>query len=247
MSFRNWSAGLLFLASNAAAQGTTHDVSVFSFSYAPKTLTIQPGDTVRWTNAGGSHNVQADDGSFGNTVSSSAWSFSHVFNTPGEFGYHCAPHGSPGFGMFGTVRVEGTASTFAISPGITGTWFNPATPGQGFELEIVPAANLLVFGWFTWSSTTPGAHDWLSGLGTIAGDSVTVDLQRSSGGRFNDPAPVTTASVGSATFQFTSCENGTVTFNRTDIGQSGTFPIQRLTPTPGNCTPATRKTILDSQ
>lgn len=236
MSLRTCVVGLLMLTSIATAQAATHQVQVFSFGYTPKTLTIAPGDTVVWNNTGGSHNVQADDGSFANAVSSSNWTFSRVFNTPGDIGYHCSPHGSPGFGMFGTVRVVGAPAAIAINPGITGTWSNPATPGQGFELEIVPSANIMVFGWFTWSSTTPGAHDWLSGLGTISGDSVTVDLQRSSGGRFNDPTPVTTASVGSATFRFTSCQSGSVTFNRTDNGQSGTIPIQRLTPVPSNCT-----------
>ncbi len=238
MSLRTCVACLLMLASIATAEAATHQVQVFSFGYTPKTLTIAPGDTVVWNNTGGSHNVAADDGSFGNAVSSSAWTFSRVFNSPGQFGYHCTPHGSPGVAMFGTVRVEGATATIAINPGITGTWFNPATPGQGFELEVVQAANGIAFGWFTWSATTPGAHDWLSGFAPILIDSATADLQRSSGGRFNDPTPVTTASVGSATFRFTSCQNGTVTFNRTDNGQSGTIPIQRLTPVPSNCTAA---------
>ena len=239
MSVRACFAFLLMLASVATAQAATHQVQVFSFGYTPKNLTIAPGDTVVWNNTGGSHNVQADDGSFSNgQVSSSAWTFSRVFNTPGEIGYFCTPHGGPGgVGMSGKVNVVG-APPFAISPGITGTWSNPATPGQGFELEVVTSSNIMVFGWFTWSATTAGVHDWLSGLGTIAGNSVTVDLQRSSGGRFNDPTPVTTASVGTATFRFTNCQSGTVTFNRTDNGQSGTIPIQRLTPVPSNCTAA---------
>jgi plastocyanin len=77
-----------------------------SFSYSPQEVHIHPGDMVTWTNAGGVHSVNADDGSFGNALDGSAWSFSHTFSAVGRVGYHCQAHGSPGFGMFGTVVVE---------------------------------------------------------------------------------------------------------------------------------------------
>lgn len=228
-------AGLL-LASNAAA--ATHQVQVFSFGYQPKFLEIQPGDTVVWTNTGGSHNVVADDGSFTNgPVSASAWTFSRTFTQPGEIGYYCAPHGSPGEGMFGKITVQGTTPTaFPINYGISGTWYNAATTGQGFFIEIVPSLNLMVFSWFTWSNSTAGDHDWLTGIGPISVDQAVVGLQRTSGGRFNDPTPVSNAQVGSATVRFTDCNNGTVTFQRSDNGTSGTIPITRLTTTPAACT-----------
>jgi plastocyanin len=227
-------AGLL-LAANALA--ATHEVQVFSFDFAPKELQIQPGDTVIWRNSGGSHNVFADDGSFGNQVSASAWSFSRTFTQPGAVGYHCQPHGGPGVGMFGTITVAGgTTPGFPINYGIGGTWYNPATSGQGFFIEIVPSLNLMVFSWFTWSSTTTGTHDWLTGIGPITTDQAVVALQRTSGGRFNDPAPVTNAQVGSATVRFTDCNHGSVTFQRSDNNTSGTIPITRLTTTPAACT-----------
>ena len=47
------------------------------------------------------------------------------------------------------------------------------------------------------------------------------------------------AAIGSATFRFTDCSHGTVTFQRTDTGESGTIPIQRLTPVPAACTAPT--------
>lgn len=240
MSLRRWGAGILILALISGAQAATHEVSVFSFSFAPKTLTIQPGDTVRWTNAGGSHNVVADDGSFTNGAPSpSAWTFSRVFNTSGDFGYFCSPHGSPGSGMFGTIRVAGTTPPpFVINYGTGGTWYNAATSGQGFFVEVVPSLNLMVVAWFTWTNT-PGVHDWITAIGPISGDSATLDLQRSTGGKFNDPTTVATASVGTATARFTSCSNGTITFQRNDLGLSGTIPITRLTVTPAACTTPT--------
>jgi plastocyanin len=218
----------------------THDVQVISFRFQPDRLVIQPGDTVRWTNTGGAHNVVADDGSFSNQISSAAWTFSRTFTTPGEVGYYCAPHGGPdGQGMAGTIVVQGSGATpFAINYGIGGTWYNPATSGQGIFIEIVPTLNLMVFSWFTWSSTATGDHDWLTGVGPITTDQAIVNLQRSTGGRFNDPAPVVTGSVGSATVRFTDCNNGTVAFTRSDNGTSGTIPITRLTTTPVACTAA---------
>jgi plastocyanin len=221
-------------------EAATHIVQVISFRFEPQELTIQPGDTVVWRNTGGNHNVVADDSSFGSgRPSAGAWEYSYRFEDPGEFGYYCAPHGGRGGeGMAGKVLVAGPAApSFAIIPGIGGTWNSPGIPGQGFLLEVVPALDSLVLGWFTWSATTPGTHDWISAIGPISGDSATVDLQRSSGGSFNDQTAVSASSVGSATFRFTDCSTGSVSFTRSDIGQSGTIPIRRLTPVPANCTP----------
>ncbi|MDZ4811167.1 MAG: plastocyanin/azurin family copper-binding protein [Pseudomonadota bacterium] len=91
-------------------------------AFNPQTLTIQPGDTVRFANLGGYHNVMADDGSFrcargcdndgngGNgSASTQIWSATVAFPDPGQFGYFCEPHGSPGEGMYGTIIVQGPA------------------------------------------------------------------------------------------------------------------------------------------
>ncbi len=87
-------------------------------TFSPATRTVRVGDTVTWRNAGGLHNVVADDGSFrcatgcdgvggGNgEPSSSAWSFSRTFTTPGNVNYFCEVHGAPGGrGMAGTIQV----------------------------------------------------------------------------------------------------------------------------------------------
>jgi hypothetical protein len=64
------------------------------------------GDSVRWTNVSGIHNVFADDGTFtSGSPAAAPWTFVHEFTAAGTFGYHCQPHGSPGNGQFGTVLV----------------------------------------------------------------------------------------------------------------------------------------------
>ena len=90
-------------------------------TFQPRDLTIAVGDTVTWSNNGGFHNVRADDNSFrcangcdalggdGN-ASAVGWSFTLTFNDPGLIAYFCEVHGSAGgFGMSGTVAVEGDA------------------------------------------------------------------------------------------------------------------------------------------
>lgn len=101
--------GLLGMAFSANAQ-QLHIVNVNDSFFAPSSLTIQVGDTVRWTNAAGglSHNVTADDGSFASQTSSS-FTFQVTFDTAGVFRYYCTLHGSSGGGgMSGTITVEGS-------------------------------------------------------------------------------------------------------------------------------------------
>lgn len=111
-------AALLAAAPGASAE--THTVEVRDNFFSPAELTIQAGDSVTWTNLGNnSHNVVADDRSFrcasgcdgegGNgDPSSAAWSFTLTFDDPGDVPYFCAVHGGAGgFGMSGTVTVEG--------------------------------------------------------------------------------------------------------------------------------------------
>jgi plastocyanin len=100
-----FAAALLAAAPSRAAN---HNVTVGpDLAFHPSTLTIDAGDTVTWTNAGGHHNVHADDGSFGNSLSTSAWTFTRTFPSAGTVGYHCQEHGGPRFGMFGTIIVQG--------------------------------------------------------------------------------------------------------------------------------------------
>jgi len=123
---------LLTLAAVPAARAATVDVAVGGpngLAYNPRVVTIQVGDTVRWTNAGGFHNLAADDGSFrcsndcssNNSPSSNAWVSSHTFNAAGTFPYHCEIHGaSGGGGMSGRVVVQGATpqpGAFRFNPG----------------------------------------------------------------------------------------------------------------------------------
>jgi plastocyanin len=92
---------LVFATSAQAATG----VDVFNNGYNPTPVAVAPGDTVQWTWSGQNHSVTSDGGSaesYSSGIRSSGGSsFSHTFNTPGSFTYHCVVHSS----MHGTVNV----------------------------------------------------------------------------------------------------------------------------------------------
>lgn len=86
-------------------------------SFSPKSAAIAPGDTVKWENEGGTHNVVFDDGSYtsGNPAGAGTLG-SRTFESAGTFAYHCQVHGSAGGGgMSGTV-VVGTPAEPTPSP-----------------------------------------------------------------------------------------------------------------------------------
>ncbi|MEN9560937.1 MAG: hypothetical protein RIQ56_210 [Candidatus Parcubacteria bacterium] len=83
------------------------NVSIGDNTFSAQTVTINPGDTVVWKNNGQrSHNVIADNGSFGSATIAPGGTFTYTFNTPGTFRYYCSFHGAPGgIGQSGAVVV----------------------------------------------------------------------------------------------------------------------------------------------
>ncbi len=81
--------------------GTT--VNVFS----PGRPSVDVGDTVRFTNEGGLHDLVWEDGTPGAPVSTALWTRSRTFNSPGEYYFFCSVHGLAGLeGMAGVVTVS---------------------------------------------------------------------------------------------------------------------------------------------
>ncbi|NMG35964.1 plastocyanin [Azoarcus sp. TTM-91] len=96
-------AALLLLAS--PAWGAEHRVEVVDYAYRPAELTIQPGDTVTWSNREKrvSHSVLFDASGQESERFFPGESWSHTFEAEGEFAYHCGPHPE----MKGRVVVRG--------------------------------------------------------------------------------------------------------------------------------------------
>jgi plastocyanin len=81
---------LLLLASPAGA--ATREVLIRNFAFEPPELTIQAGDSVRWTVVSGRHSVTAKDQAFDSTELETGLSFARRFEEPGVFPYFCTPH-----------------------------------------------------------------------------------------------------------------------------------------------------------
>lgn len=153
-------AVLIFAVAAVPARAATVEVHVggAGFTFNPATVTVNVGDTVRWTNDGGFHNVRANDGSFrcalgcddtggDGGASGAIWSFSRTFNQAGTVGYHCEEHGTSTTGMRGTVIVQGAGGggtpaapsnlqAVAQSPSeIELTWKDNSGNETGFRIE----------------------------------------------------------------------------------------------------------------
>jgi plastocyanin len=108
-------AATLLLASSMAL-AETWDVTVGNNFFDPNDLTIQVGDTVRWTNQSGrTHDVTADDATFA-SVTSSSFTYTRTFNSIAEILYHCSVHSVPGLdinsfmnGRINVVEATGSA------------------------------------------------------------------------------------------------------------------------------------------
>jgi PKD repeat protein len=90
-------AALWLAAFPMLAIAATHNVSVVDNRFTPNDITINVGDTVRWTNAAGGamHDVTADNGSW-SSITASSFTFSRTFNSVEEVLYYCTVHSTPG-------------------------------------------------------------------------------------------------------------------------------------------------------
>jgi hypothetical protein len=130
--------------------------------------------------------------------------------------------------------------------GITGSWYNPATSGQGFEIEVYPDAvgagqGILFAGWFTYDITAAGGRRWYALQGEVdnADPVALLSIFAEVGGNLNAPPIVSAGPVlGQATIDFSDCTHGVFTYRFTDGSErSGTIPLTRLTPSV-SCSPA---------
>lgn len=141
-----------------------------------------------------------------------------------------------GFPIRFVIAATNGGSSFAINQGISGSWFEPATSGQGFLIDVDPTIDFIFVAWFTYNDSENvkaiGSSDqrWFSASGNYSGNGATLPLFVSSGGVFDDPQSTTTTQDGTINVSFSDCESGTIQYNITSAGLTGTIPIQRALP-----------------
>lgn len=153
------------------------------------------------------------------------------------------PDGNLWFTEQGGNRI-GRITTGAPNPsvdlnqhGLTGSWYDPPTSGQGIEVEVFPnpsGTGSTFVSWFTYDTVIGGAERqrWYTAQGQVVTGqpNASLTIYQNTGGNFNAP-PVTTAQpVGTATLSFETCTSGQLSYSFTDgTGRTGTIPLTRLT------------------
>jgi plastocyanin len=103
------------------AGAATWDINVTNFQFTPSTRTIQQGDTVRWTNTQGTHNVHHTGNPTlfhsGTPVGpGAAWPYVFVFSADvapvGTYNFVCQAHA----GMAGSITVQPLAADERTGP-----------------------------------------------------------------------------------------------------------------------------------
>src|SRR5881397_3499694 len=82
-------AAVLALALPAPSPAATIQIKITATAFTPKTVTINQGDTVKWTNADKvNHQLVANNGTFASPIIKPGLTYSFTFNTAGKVNYH---------------------------------------------------------------------------------------------------------------------------------------------------------------
>jgi hypothetical protein len=133
-------------------------------------------------------------------------------------------------GQYDTAAQPQAEAEFAVTPAISGAWYDPDHEGEGWLLEVLDDSQALL-AWFTYDPQ--GEQAWFYGTGTVDGSQVTFDLLAPAGTDFGptfNPGEVQRPPWGKATFSFDNCESGSMTYDSAPAGYgSGDLNLRRLT------------------
>jgi plastocyanin len=125
--------------------GTTVNVSIQNFAFAPQNITISAGTTVRWTNNDAyPHTATANGGAFNSGTLNQNDTYHFTFTTPGTYTYYCGIHTA----MTGTITVTGSgggnptntpaaSGTGTVQPTMTATRTRTAQPTGTVAPQVV--------------------------------------------------------------------------------------------------------------
>ena len=118
---------------------------------------------------------------------------------------------------------------------LSGSWYNPVSSGQGFELEFTAQSNEVIATWFTFKPDGSGDEIWIYAEGKYdpSQNTVTIPAVISAGTNFLpafNSSDIKKVPWGTLTFSFITCNQATVSWNSTVAGYgSGTQQLTRLT------------------
>jgi hypothetical protein len=141
----------------------------------------------------------------------------------------------PGSGNVCEDLDDATAQAVDINAGMDGSFFEPATSGQGFFIDAHPnpGGDFIFVSWFTYGDDTASGQRWLTAQGAFSGSVAEIALYETTGGSFDAPKPVSTDQVGTLSIDFADCNNAQLSYNLTDDGAQGDIDLTRLIPAAG--------------
>src|SRR5262249_43802618 len=121
-----------------------------------------------------------------------------------------------------------------------GSWFEPATNGQGFEIEVfpdlvAPGTGSVQLSWFTFDTVVGGAdrQRWytLSGSMGRGQPNAALTIFENTGGNFTAPPMANGVPVGTAMLSCDTRSSGQLSYTFTDgSGRAGIIPLTRIAP-----------------
>jgi hypothetical protein len=138
----------------------------------------------------------------------------------------------------GSASVAVAAAVDLNQHGLTGLWFEPATRGQGLDVQVfpdqlAPGTGSIFVSWFTFDNDIGGAEHqrWYTLQGNVMSGqpSASLTIYQNAGGNFDAPPKTAPQSVGSATISFATCTSGQLSYTFTDgTGRNGNVALTRL-------------------
>jgi outer membrane protein assembly factor BamB len=126
------------------------------------------------------------------------------------------------------ILADGSTQTRTVAPAngfdarMSGSWFEPATSGQGMQLTVQPGG-IFFAPWFTFdpagASDDPGKQRWFTIQGSIAGARngvATLPIVQTIGGAFDSVPTNNMYAVGSATITMLACDRAKVDYRFDD-------------------------------
>jgi hypothetical protein len=118
------------------------------------------------------------------------------------------------------------AEPFVVEPGTSAIWVDRERNGEGFMLEILPGNRALVY-WYTYN--TEGAQDWYYAVGEVRGNRILfpelLQVENGGFGPDQDLEAVQNIVVGSASFTWSSCDEGVMNWT---LDQQGDYRASRM-------------------
>lgn len=148
-----------------------------------------------------------------------------------------------------TCTPGGDAATTASSEGLSGSWFDATSSGQGLVFDFNPVRQILFAGWYTFAPNGqqiggPASQRWYVLQAPFAPGTTSVadiPIAIATGGVFDDPAPTQTQVVGAASLAVGSCNAMALNYAFTagaNQGLSGVVNLTRVGPAPAGCSTA---------